>query len=167
MSSLAKGVTTMRGGKRLRHGRSGRRGQREERLFVKNAKRRGCGSKPRREPEGKRKRKKPGCELATLPQKTRESLLKGLSKRTTPLNIFPLLFTAQHAMEKLNAVIDTWADTSREMVLSARKLIDDVLCVRAEECFEMGEWVKILESDGGRFEDGEKVGGLWIVLGGG
>src|ERR1700691_1539350 len=60
MSSLAKGVTTMRGGKRLRHGRSRRRGQREERLFFKNAKRRGCGSKPRREPEGKRKRKKPG-----------------------------------------------------------------------------------------------------------
>src|ERR1700685_3919861 len=91
MSSLAKGVTTMRGSKRLRHGRSGRRGQREERLFFKNVKRRGCGSKPRREPEGKRKRKKPGCEFATLPQKTRESLLKGLSKQTTPLNIPPPL----------------------------------------------------------------------------
>jgi hypothetical protein len=100
-------------------------------------------------------------EFATLPQKTRESLLKGLSKRTTPLNIFPLLFAAQHAMEKLNAVIDAWADTSREMVLSARKVIDDVLCVRAEECFEMGEWVEILESDGGQFEDGEKMG--WVM----
>jgi len=64
-------------------------------------------------------------------------------------------------MEKLNAVIDAWADTSREMVLSARKVIDDVLCVRAEECFAMGEWVEILESDGGRFEDGEKVG--WVM----
>jgi hypothetical protein len=100
-------------------------------------------------------------EFATLPQKTRDSLLKGLAKRTTPLNIFPLLFAAQHAMEKLNAVIDAWADTSREMVLSARKVIDDVLCVRAEECFEIEEWVEILESDGGRFEDGEKVG--WVM----
>src|ERR1700735_1477873 len=64
-------------------------------------------------------------------------------------------------MEKLNAVIDTWADTSRKMVLSARKLINDMLCVRAEECFEMGEWVEILESDGGWFEDGKKVG--WVM----
>jgi hypothetical protein len=47
------------------------------------------------------------------------------------------------------------------MVLSARKVIDDVLCVRAEECFEMGEWAEVLESDGGRFEDGEKVG--WVL----
>jgi hypothetical protein len=100
-------------------------------------------------------------EFATLPQNTRESLLKGLHKRTTPLNIFPLLFAAQHAMEKLNAVIDAWADTSREMVLSARKLIDDVLCARTEECFEVGEWVEILESDGGWFEDGKKVG--WVM----
>ena len=100
-------------------------------------------------------------EFSTLPQKTRDSLLKGLSKRTTPLNIFPLLFAAQHAMEKLNAVIDAWADTSREMILSARKVIDEVLCVRAEECFERAEWVEILEGDGDGFGDGEKV--KWVM----
>jgi len=64
-------------------------------------------------------------------------------------------------MEKLNAVIDAWADTSREMVLSARKLIDDVLCVRAKECFEIGEWVEILESDGGRSRTGRRWDRLW------
>ena len=100
-------------------------------------------------------------EFAGLPSKTRESLLKGLAKRTTPLNIFPLLFAAQHAMDKLNAVIDAWADTSREMVLAARRVIDDVLCARAEECFELPEWVEILEGDGTRFDDGEKV--KWVL----
>ena len=64
-------------------------------------------------------------------------------------------------MEKLNAIINAWADTSCEMVLSTRKVIDDVLCMRAEECFAMGEWVEILESDGGQFEDGEKMG--WVM----
>ena len=100
-------------------------------------------------------------ERARREKEEEEARLKGLSKRTTPLNIFPLLFAAQHAMEKLNAVIDTWADTSREMVLSARKLIDDVLCVRAEECFEMGEWVEILESDGGRSRTVRRWNRLW------
>ena len=76
-----------------------------------------------------------------------------------PNPLFPLASQIQQPIP--NAVIDAWVDTSRKMVLSARKLINDVLCVRAEECFEMGEWVDILESDGGRFEDGEKVG--WVM----
>jgi hypothetical protein len=88
---------------------------------------------------------------------------KGLSKRTTPLNIFVLLFAAQHAMDKLNAVIDAWADTVREMILSARKVIDEILCVRSEECFEREEWVEILEGDGVGFEDAEKV--KWVRRG--
>ena len=58
-------------------------------------------------------------------------------------------------LEKLNTVIGAWADTSCEVVLSARNVIDD--CMRVE-CFEMGVLVEISESDWGRFEDGEKVG---------
>ncbi|KAF7970942.1 hypothetical protein HWV62_22596 [Athelia sp. TMB] len=61
-------------------------------------------------------------------------------------------------MEKLNVVIDAWADVSREMVLAARKVIDDALCMKAEECFEMPEWLELMESDGARFEDEEQVG---------
>jgi hypothetical protein len=60
-------------------------------------------------------------------------------------------------MDKLNVVIDGWADTAREMILSARKVIDEVLCVRSEECFEREEWVEILEGDGMGFDDAEKV----------
>lgn len=100
-------------------------------------------------------------EFATLPQKTKEGLVKGLAKRTTPLNVFPLLFAAQYAMNRLNSVLDTWADGTREMVLSARKTVDEVLCGQAEECFEQNEWLELMDADGGRFEDGEKV--EWVM----
>ncbi|KAH9918771.1 hypothetical protein B0H21DRAFT_768556 [Amylocystis lapponica] len=95
-------------------------------------------------------------EFAHLPQKTRDSLLKGLQKRTTPLNIFPLLFAAQNALSKLGTNIETWAETSKEMILAARKTIDDVLCTQADQCFEQSEWLDIMEADGVRFEDGER-----------
>ncbi len=96
-------------------------------------------------------------EFAALPQKTRDALLKGLGKRTTPMNVFPLLAASQAALKKLDTVIDTWSDTVREMVNSARKTIDDVVCSQAVECFEQPEWIEIMEADGNRFDDGEKV----------
>ena len=96
-------------------------------------------------------------EFAALPQKTRDALLKGLGKRTTPMNVFALLAAAQAALKKLDTVIDTWGDTVRDMVLAARKTIDDVVCTQAAECFEQPEWLEIMEADGVRFEDGEKV----------
>ncbi|RDX40304.1 hypothetical protein OH76DRAFT_1490393 [Lentinus brumalis] len=96
-------------------------------------------------------------EFAALPQKTRDALLKGLGKRTTPMNVFALLVAAQTALKKLDTVVETWGDTVREMVLAARKTIDDVVCSQAAECFEQQEWLEIMEADGVRFEDGEKV----------
>ncbi|EIW55420.1 uncharacterized protein TRAVEDRAFT_173142 [Trametes versicolor FP-101664 SS1] len=97
------------------------------------------------------------AEFAALPQKTRDALLKGLGKRTTPLNVFALLQAAQSAIKKLDTMIDTWTETVRDMVVAARKTIDDVVCSHAAECFELPEWSEIMEADGVRFEDGEKV----------
>ncbi|TCD60035.1 hypothetical protein EIP91_010856 [Steccherinum ochraceum] len=87
-------------------------------------------------------------EFARLPQKIREGLLKGLAKRTTPLNIFPLLFASHDAMQKLNSVsvIESWADVVRDM---------------AESCFDQLEWMDIMESDGSRFEDSDRV--EWVM----
>lgn len=96
-------------------------------------------------------------EFVGLPQKTRDAIVKGLSKRTTPPNVFPLLFAAQSALAKYGKVADTWAETGREMILNARKIIDETLCNQAVECFEQPEWLEIMEADGVRFEDGEKV----------
>lgn len=100
-------------------------------------------------------------EFATLPQKTKDGLLKGLAKRTVPMNVFPLLFAAQAAMTKLTNILDEWADAVREMVLSARKCIDETLCTNAEKCFEQEEWNALMENDGSRFEDGEQV--QWVM----
>jgi hypothetical protein len=61
-------------------------------------------------------------------------------------------------------VIDAWADTSREMILGARKVVDEVLCVRAEEAFEMGEWVEIWRGMGRVLRMGRGSSGLWRVL---
>ncbi|KAF8137188.1 hypothetical protein EV363DRAFT_1316965 [Boletus edulis] len=100
-------------------------------------------------------------DFAALPQKIRDSVVKGVSKRTTPTNAFSLLFAAQHAIKKLNAAIDAWADVSREMVLTAQKTIDECLVKESEMCFEQPEWVEMLEGDGAGFEDGERVG--WVM----
>lgn len=100
-------------------------------------------------------------DFAHLPQKIRQSILSGVAKRTTPLNVFPLLFASHSGLAKLNGVIEPWAEISKEMILSARKVIDDVLCTKADECFEQSEWLAIMEGDGARFEDGEQV--EWVM----
>ncbi|KAF9218824.1 hypothetical protein BS17DRAFT_719536 [Gyrodon lividus] len=100
-------------------------------------------------------------EFASLSQKIRDSVVKGVGKRTTPTNVFPLLFAAQHAMRKLDASIDAWADISREMVLAARKNVDEYLVRDSETCFEQGDWVDMMENDGVGFEDAERVG--WVM----
>lgn len=100
-------------------------------------------------------------EFAALPIKVREGLLKGLGKRTTPANSLALLFAAEHALEKLAAVIDAWGGEVQEMVLSAKRVIDDVICSKSEACFAGREWSEIMERDGVAFDDAERVG--WIM----
>lgn len=96
-------------------------------------------------------------EFASLHQKIRDNALVGLGKRTTAQNAFPLLFAAEHALSKLGNQIEPWADTVRDMILTARKAIDEVIAKEAEACFNTHEWMEIMENDGVRFEDGERV----------
>jgi hypothetical protein len=100
-------------------------------------------------------------DFARLPQKIRQSILVGVAKRTTPVNVFPLLFAAHGGLAKLNGIIEPWAEISKEMILSARKTIDDALSTKADECFEQSEWLAIMEGDGARFEDAEQV--EWVM----
>ncbi|KAF9495471.1 hypothetical protein BDN71DRAFT_1488902 [Pleurotus eryngii] len=79
-------------------------------------------------------------EFASLTQCTRDVALKGVGKRTTPQNLFALLFAAEHAPIKFNPVIDSWADVVRDMILAARKGINDCLAGKPEE-LEDGERV--------------------------
>jgi hypothetical protein len=100
-------------------------------------------------------------EFAQLPQKTRDGLLKGLAKRTTPQNVYALLFAANHALEKIDNNVEEWAEVARDLLLAARKTIDRVFCDEAEACFDQMEWIEMMEMDGGRFEDGERV--TWVM----
>jgi len=101
------------------------------------------------------------AEFAKLDKKTRDAALKGVAKRTTPLNVFPLLFAAEFALTKLNSIIDPWADTSRDMILDARRHLDHLLCSQADECFSQPEWLELMDSDGAKFEDRDHV--EWIM----
>ena len=103
------------------------------------------------------------AEFAALPQQIHDSVIKGVGKRTTPTNVFPLLFAAQHAV-KLGAEIDAWADVTREMVSTAQKTIDECLVKESETCSEQPEWAEMLEGDGVGFEDGERVGRVMEAL---
>ncbi|TFK20466.1 hypothetical protein FA15DRAFT_673452 [Coprinopsis marcescibilis] len=96
-------------------------------------------------------------EFASLSPKLRESLLKGLAKKTTPQNVWPLLWAVEHALVKLGPVIEPWADVVKENLFSARKTIDETICRESEVCFGIDEWMEIMENEGAGFEDGQKV----------
>ncbi|PPQ89789.1 hypothetical protein CVT25_008168 [Psilocybe cyanescens] len=119
------------------------------------------------------------AEFAALSPKLRDSLLRGLGKRTTPRNAFAMLWAAEHALRKIGSVIEPWADVVREMLVQGRAGVDEVLAKESERCFgavggagagdekgdgedgeedgEAGEWMEIMRSGGVRFEDGERV----------
>ena len=105
-------------------------------------------------------------EFVALDPKIREGIVKGVGKRTTPGNVFALLFAANKALGKLGSVVDAWAEIVREDVRRVRKGIDECLCGRIEECFGEGlgggeEWEDIMQSGGIRFEDEERV--EWVM----
>ncbi|KAF9512903.1 hypothetical protein BS47DRAFT_1393787 [Hydnum rufescens UP504] len=103
-------------------------------------------------------------EFAALPPKSRATALKGVYARTTPQNLFPLLFAAESALAKVESpgIRDQpWADMLKDLIVQARKKMDDVLCSQCEDVFEQEEWLAILENDGVRFDDGDKV--RWVM----
>jgi len=102
-------------------------------------------------------------EFVNLPVKIQDTLLKGVNKRTVPQNIFPLLFAAHRALARFQDGRDKDRDLGglQDMILAARSRVDSVLCTEAEVCFEQPEWLSVMEADGGRFEDGEKVD--WVM----
>ncbi|KAI0314558.1 hypothetical protein OF83DRAFT_1063636 [Amylostereum chailletii] len=103
-------------------------------------------------------------EFAKLDKKIRDTAMKGVAKRTTPLNVFQLLSAANLALTKLDAIIDPWADVVRDMILDARKVIDNVLTSKPEECFDQEEWVSLMETDGVRFDDEETLDQIMKAL---
>lgn len=103
-------------------------------------------------------------EFNSLPATMRAISLRGVQARTTLQNVFPLLFAAEAALEKLEtpgAAEQPWAETVRELVLAARKKMDELICTSVEEAFEQEEWLTILERDGAGFNDVDQV--RWVM----
>ncbi|QRW05463.1 The BTB (BR-C, ttk and bab)/POZ (Pox virus and Zinc finger) domain [Ceratobasidium sp. AG-Ba] len=95
-------------------------------------------------------------EFLSLPLRLKNNLLKGVKNRTNPRNIIPLLQATAAGLSKLSTNSTPAADAVKELVLQARKNIDEVLGGSLEEFFEQPEWVALLENDGQRFGDMDK-----------
>jgi hypothetical protein len=95
-------------------------------------------------------------EFLALPLRLKNTLLKGVRNRTTPQNILPLLQATQAGLSKLSTNSEPAADAVKELMIQARKKIDEVLCGSLEDFFEQPEWVALLENDGARFGDMDK-----------
>ena len=103
-------------------------------------------------------------EFSKLPEAVKLQCVEAVAKRTTPVNIFPLLFATHQALGKLDNISEFWSEGIRELlwsggirelVLSARKTMDEVMCNQVEECFEQPEWVEIMVRDGASFDAGK------------
>ncbi|KAH7090989.1 hypothetical protein BKA62DRAFT_724393 [Auriculariales sp. MPI-PUGE-AT-0066] len=125
-------------------------------------------------------------EFGALPAKLRAALLGGLAKRTTVQNIFALLdatVAGFKRLEKEQADIlkkqrqsvagkkidpkdldDSWLSTVREVILAARKEMDECLCTHTAEAFEQDDWLVLLEADGVGFNDKDRVEGVMASL---
>ena len=100
-------------------------------------------------------------EFSDLPEKIKARLLRGLASRTTPANIFPLLFATQEALRKLSTISDVWSGSIMDMVVSERRIVDEVLCNQADECFEKPEWLELMAEDGTWSNNANRV--KWVM----
>ncbi|PPQ83244.1 hypothetical protein CVT25_004046 [Psilocybe cyanescens] len=125
------------------------------------------------------------ADFAALAPKLRDSLLRGLAKRTTPRSVFAILWVAEHALDKIGSVIEPWADV-RETLGQGRAGVDEVLARENERYFggirggrgwgkrdngregEEGEGegteMEIMRGGRARFEAGELVGWAMAVV---
>jgi hypothetical protein len=104
-------------------------------------------------------------EFVSLPTKTKDSIIKGVSKRALPMNILPMIKAAHIAFAKLDRLQATdnelWQNGARDAITTGLKFISDSLIANAAEFFEQPDWLAVLESDGARFEDVEQV--EWVM----
>ncbi|CAE7231080.1 unnamed protein product [Rhizoctonia solani] len=95
-------------------------------------------------------------EFLALPLRLKNTLLKGVKHRTLPHNIIPLLLATQAGLAKLSSNSEPAAEAVKDLMLQARKNIDEVLCNHLRDFLEQPEWVGLLESDAAGFGDMDK-----------
>ncbi|CUA76901.1 Collagen alpha-1(XVII) chain [Rhizoctonia solani] len=95
-------------------------------------------------------------EFLALPLRLKNTLLKGVKRRAVPHNIIPLLVATQAGLNKLSSNSDPTAEAVKDLILQARKKIDEVLCNHLREFLEQPDWVALLETDAAVFGDMDK-----------
>ncbi|KDQ53319.1 hypothetical protein JAAARDRAFT_161813 [Jaapia argillacea MUCL 33604] len=93
-------------------------------------------------------------EFGRLDKRVRDGLVKGVGKRTTPINVLPILWASERALARLEGIVDVWGESVREGVAVVRKGCDEVLCNNAEAVFGIGQGTQLDDED----EDGEVQG---------
>ncbi|KAJ7691517.1 hypothetical protein B0H14DRAFT_3906203 [Mycena olivaceomarginata] len=106
-------------------------------------------------------------ELAGLPTKLHSSALKGLEKRSTPVNALAVLWAAKGALTRLNGMVDVRLLSNLVRILTTprteagRAQVDAVMAGQTAEVLAEADFTSIMSADSVRFEDGERV--EWAV----
>ncbi|CAE6345365.1 unnamed protein product [Rhizoctonia solani] len=95
-------------------------------------------------------------EFLSLPLRLKNTLLKGVKNRVSPRNIIPLLLATEAGLNKLFSNSKSPAQAVKDLMLQARKKIDEVLCNNLCDVLEEPEWISLLESDAAGFGDMDK-----------
>lgn len=83
-------------------------------------------------------------ELGLLPDHVLSSVLESLSEMITPRNALSLLFAAEKALLQLGDTPAFWDKPIRLLVISARILIDNIICQQSRPCFYCDEWRELI-----------------------
>ncbi|KAJ7593454.1 hypothetical protein C8J56DRAFT_498559 [Mycena floridula] len=108
-------------------------------------------------------------ELGGMDGKIVDSLIKGVGKRALgpaegAWNVMPMIWAGIAGTKKADRVVDTWGSVVRDALEKGRKGLCKILADHSESAFECPEWTEIMEADGVRFEDGERVEGVLAAL---
>ncbi|CUA75587.1 Mediator of RNA polymerase II transcription subunit 5 [Rhizoctonia solani] len=95
-------------------------------------------------------------EFLALPLPLKNTLLRGVKNRVSPRNIIPLLLATEAGLNKLFSNSNSPAEAVKDLMLQARKKIDEVLCNNLCDVLQEPEWIGLLESDAAGFGDMDK-----------
>lgn len=85
--------------------------------------------------------------FSQLPQHICGIILNDMKEFITPDNFFSLLFASERALHQLHNLAAAWTDTVKNMIITVRDMLDEVLLAQPEFCFECEEWMEIMHAD--------------------
>ncbi|KAJ3506493.1 hypothetical protein NLJ89_g6840 [Agrocybe chaxingu] len=96
-------------------------------------------------------------EFASLPQKIRDSVVRGVGKRTISFECVRAPLGSGACLSQVGVQHRRVERDGEGHDSDCEEGVDECVAKEAEQCFESEEWMEIVESEGARFEDGERV----------